>query len=177
MIKYSQSTSGFYRLDVHGSSMPHDAKEITHEQYAALLDGQAQGKSIVQGDDGNPKLQDAPPSADHELIGGLWQISQAKVQARFIAWRKAQLSAFRLARDDMLNQIVGIAFFGSEAGDSALVSACAAARSGLLSLPQQPAVVAATDEAAYSAAIKAAYILIAAAAPSTLKAVLASFKV
>lgn len=65
MYLFSPSTRGFYRRDVHGDNVPTDAVEISDEDHAALMDGQATGKVIEIGTSDLPELQDpAPPSAD-----------------------------------------------------------------------------------------------------------------
>jgi hypothetical protein len=58
---YSRTTLGFYAPAIHGSTMPHDAVEITPAQHAALLDAQAAGKRIVPDANGYPVAQDPPP--------------------------------------------------------------------------------------------------------------------
>lgn len=56
---YSKLTSGFYTESIH-AAMPSDVIEITREQHAALLGGQAKGKRIVADDFGFPVLADPP---------------------------------------------------------------------------------------------------------------------
>lgn len=53
---YSPTTNGFYTLEIHGSNIPADSVEITAEQYAALLQGQSEGKQIVPDENGFPIL-------------------------------------------------------------------------------------------------------------------------
>ena len=67
MIYYSASTNGFYDKAIHGDSIPEDAVEITSEEHAALLEGNAAGKVIVADEDGKPVLQD-PPAPTHEQL-------------------------------------------------------------------------------------------------------------
>lgn len=95
---YAKSTGGFYSEEIHGSrkvtvvapdwqsddpdaipdtieidnpacKIPADAVEITPEEHAALLDGEASGKRIVAAADGRPLLQDPPPPTLDELKG------------------------------------------------------------------------------------------------------------
>lgn len=73
---YSKSTGGFYTHDVHGTNIPHDAVEITAQEHAALLAGQAAGQRIVAGPNGHPKLEDHPLPTHAELV------EQTKVTAR-----------------------------------------------------------------------------------------------
>jgi hypothetical protein len=56
---YSKSTNGFYATEVHGENIPGDAVEITEEQHAELLAGQAQGKVITGDENGNPVLTES----------------------------------------------------------------------------------------------------------------------
>ena len=51
---YSASTRGFYVDEIHGSRMPADAKEISEEEWLALLQQQAAGRQIVPDEDGRP---------------------------------------------------------------------------------------------------------------------------
>lgn len=53
---FSKSTRGFYSQEIHGDNMPADVVEITAEEHAALLHGQAQGKVIDADADGRPFL-------------------------------------------------------------------------------------------------------------------------
>lgn len=57
---YSASTGGFYSRDIHGENIPVDAVEITDEEHAELLEGQAQGQIIAPTADGRPSLQATP---------------------------------------------------------------------------------------------------------------------
>ncbi|MFU2050600.1 hypothetical protein [Bordetella hinzii] len=63
---FSKSTGGFYSPDIHGGAIPDDAVEITEQEYAALMDGQATGKVIVADSDGRPIL--ANPTLTPEEI-------------------------------------------------------------------------------------------------------------
>lgn len=57
-MKYSKSTGGFYSTAIHGSNIPPDAVDISDQQYAALIAGQASGKSIQPNESGFPILRD-----------------------------------------------------------------------------------------------------------------------
>ena len=94
---YSPSTRGFYSEDVHGarrvqvmqgededrrlvevdnptSKIPADAVEITDEEWAALLEGQATGKVIQPGANGHPVLATPPgPALADYLPQRRWQ--------------------------------------------------------------------------------------------------------
>lgn len=63
---FSKSENAFYHTDVHGKNVPSDATEVANAKYAALLTAQANGKSIVGGDDGTP-VAIAPQVSDEEL--------------------------------------------------------------------------------------------------------------
>lgn len=104
------------------------------------------------------------------------KISPEQIQANFEKAKAEKLAEFRVAREVILNQIVGIAFFADKSGDAALVTSCAAARAGLLALPQNPAVQASSDMPAFTAAVVQAYAAIAMAAPASLRQVLKIFK-
>lgn len=61
---YSKGTGGFYSRDIH-ADIPADAVEISDDEYAALIEGQAAGKVISADAQGRPTLSDpAPPSLD-----------------------------------------------------------------------------------------------------------------
>lgn len=54
MYYYSKITSGFYKPEIHGNSIPADAVEISDETYRSLFAMQAEGKQIVSDNDGYP---------------------------------------------------------------------------------------------------------------------------
>ena len=64
---YSKSTGGFYDREIHGDNIPADAVEITPEQHAALMAGQAEGKVIAADENGYPILQDPPPPTTDQM--------------------------------------------------------------------------------------------------------------
>lgn len=65
---YSPSTKGFYDLAIHGSNIPADAIEITAEQHAALMEGQASGQCITCDENGLPCLCDPPAPSTETLL-------------------------------------------------------------------------------------------------------------
>lgn len=73
---YSQSTHGFYDSGIHvGNQIPHDAVEITVEEWQALLEGQASGQVISADANGNPVLvTPAGPTLSQAQDSGLKQI-------------------------------------------------------------------------------------------------------
>ena len=64
---YSKLTGGFYDREIHGDNIPADAVEITAEQHAALMAGQAEGKVIAADENGYPILQDPPPPTPGQM--------------------------------------------------------------------------------------------------------------
>ena len=75
-IFYSKKTGGFYDNQIH-TALPEDAVEITAEYHAALLAGQAQGKTIMPGKDGKPVLATTAPSHLHQWNGKEWVLDKA----------------------------------------------------------------------------------------------------
>lgn len=71
---YSKTTGGFYSREINGDNIPADAVDITVEQHAALLAGQATGKRIVSDANGRPTLQDPPKATAAEI----WEQIKAK---------------------------------------------------------------------------------------------------
>jgi hypothetical protein len=65
---YSPNTGGFYREDVHGDNMPLDVVEVAGEEHAALMAGQAIGKSIQANEQGLPVLVDPPAPSAADVI-------------------------------------------------------------------------------------------------------------
>lgn len=59
-IYYSPEQQGFYLDGIH-DEIPEDAIEITEEEHARLLQGQADGQRIIPGEDGYPELADNLP--------------------------------------------------------------------------------------------------------------------
>ena len=57
---FSKETCGFYSTDIHGSNMPADVVEITHERWVELLDGQVAGLHITSDENGYPVLTQQP---------------------------------------------------------------------------------------------------------------------
>lgn len=87
-----------------------------------------------------------------------------------VTWsREPLLKVVKSGREIALNRLAGIAFAAREAGDSATVEACLAARQSLLDITKLPAVLAATDDASLTAAIGAGYAAIVGACPVNIK--------
>lgn len=66
-MRYSPSTGGFYHAAINGANIPLDAVEITAEQHAGLLEGQAAGQRIIADENGFPVLADYPAPTDEQL--------------------------------------------------------------------------------------------------------------
>lgn len=79
MNYYCASDGGFYSLAFHGL-IPEGAVAVSFEDYALLLEGQEQGKTIAPGADGYPILT-APPRPSPEVMAGMER-----------AWRDARLA-------------------------------------------------------------------------------------
>lgn len=78
---YSKTTNGFYRLDIHGESIPADAVEITDDNHAALLVGQSAGLTIAADDTGRPALVAPPPPGAEQIRAQLIGAVQAHLDA------------------------------------------------------------------------------------------------
>lgn len=78
---YSKSRSGFYDAAIHGNEIPSDAVEITSEEHAKLLNGQANGKIIAADASGHPFLQE-PPAPTSEKITEAVTIMRANAYAK-----------------------------------------------------------------------------------------------
>ncbi|WP_438307569.1 phage tail assembly chaperone [Pseudomonas guariconensis] len=84
---YSASTRGFYSSEINGDDIPGDAVEITLEQHAALLEGEAFGLIIVANAQGLPVLQDRPLPTPEQLavIERVWRDNELSASDRLIA--------------------------------------------------------------------------------------------
>lgn len=83
--KFSASTGGFYATEIHGNNIPADAVDITDEQHAALLAGQASGKIISADANGHPVLTDPAPPTLAESIAALIRQIDADADAIYTA--------------------------------------------------------------------------------------------
>ena len=91
-----------------------------------------------------------------EYVEGDVELQQAFSQS-------ANLQLLRATRSPILNALAGIGF--DSIGDPALVAAVKAARQGLKDMTAHPAILAATSDAEFKAAVKARYAELVAAAP------------
>lgn len=65
-IYYSKKEGGFFADEIH-IDIPADAVEISETRYRSLLNGMAQGRAIVTGANGLPRLGDQPAASAPEL--------------------------------------------------------------------------------------------------------------
>ena len=72
-IYYSKTNQAFYDNQIH-TALPEDAVEISQEQHAALLAGQAQGKTIMPGKNGKPVLAPLAPCPSSTWDGEQWHL-------------------------------------------------------------------------------------------------------
>lgn len=80
---YSPNTGGFYCEDVHGDAMPLDVVEVSADEHAALMAGQAIGKAIQANDQGLPVLVDAPaPSAADQIRTSILVLEESVTHRR-----------------------------------------------------------------------------------------------
>lgn len=72
MIYYSPQTRGFYDKRVH-TAVPDDAVEISDQEHATLLEGEAQGLVITAGPSGQPMLvaPEIPPVTADQLCASI----------------------------------------------------------------------------------------------------------
>lgn len=133
--------------------IPVDAKEISKDHYAALLQGQSEGKRIIGDHAGYPELVTPPPVPFPELA------------ALFMA-------EVRATRQKILGIIMQIGWAADKQGDATMVAAVLAARDALLGITETPAVLAASQREDYEGlrtAVKAEYKAIVGAAPESLR--------
>lgn len=64
---YSSSTGGFYDKEMHGEAIPHDAIEISGNEYERLFKGQTEGMAIVSNEHGYPTLS-SPPTGNADAL-------------------------------------------------------------------------------------------------------------
>lgn len=65
---YSKTTGGFYSTEIHGNNIPADAVEISDQEHADLLSGQASGQLIKTALDGHPYLSNPPAPSQAHII-------------------------------------------------------------------------------------------------------------
>lgn len=87
MMYYSKQTGGFYTREIHGDNIPADAVEITEDEHAALMAGQAAGKTISADASGAPILLDPPPPTPEQIAAAMSAAAQSRLDA-FAATRR-----------------------------------------------------------------------------------------
>jgi len=87
------------------------------------------------------------------------------------------LDLVREARETALDRLMGIAFAAAQTNDTSTVSACLSARTALLNITTDSAVVESTDELSFKLALLNAYTAIKNAAPINVKNAFAAFNI
>ena len=72
MIRYSQSTNGFYDTDIHGKNIPMDAVEVSLSFYRSLMNQQAKGSAIMPSSAGFPVVAEQSPHLYSMWDGDKW---------------------------------------------------------------------------------------------------------
>lgn len=93
---YSESTGSFYDAKINGDAIPADAIEISSEDHAALMAGQASGKRIVAGENGHPTLQEPPPPTQADIIADYERALDQHIDAAAHAKRYTDRFTFAL---------------------------------------------------------------------------------
>lgn len=105
-MKYSKLTGGFYDEAIHGDNVPSDAVEITSEEHAVLLAGQASGKSIVPDANGAPMLVAPPPPTAEEIKAAKWGAIKVDRDRRKAGGFKVGMRWFHSDADSRIQHLV-----------------------------------------------------------------------
>jgi len=92
---------GFYDPKIH--AIPDGAVQLTDDEWAALLDGQAAGKRIVAGADGKPVLDDPAAPARDTLLDTLRQRIDAATDQAILTGFEYQGTGFKLSLENQMN--------------------------------------------------------------------------
>lgn len=65
--KFSPSQVAFYREDIYEGDLPSDVVEVSEAEHADLMQWQSEGKIIVAGPDGRPRVTNPPKASEKEL--------------------------------------------------------------------------------------------------------------
>lgn len=84
MYRYSSSTGGFYRTEIHGDAIPEDAIDVSDEQHEALLAGSSAGLTIAVVD-GSLQLVEPEPIALDVAKATLCRAIDAAADAVYVA--------------------------------------------------------------------------------------------
>lgn len=71
MLYFAKSTNGFYDSEIHGANIPADCVEITAQQHADLLIGQATGSTITSDANGQPVLVAQTGMVEAQIVGAV----------------------------------------------------------------------------------------------------------
>lgn len=93
---YSATTKGFYDRAIHGDNIPQDSIEISPEEHAALLSGQASGKRIEPDLSGRPVLRDKLPLTEAQLVAHYEAALDAHLDAVAQSYRYADRTRLAL---------------------------------------------------------------------------------
>lgn len=94
---------GFYQDDF-GGFVPEGAAEISEAEHLALLEGQANGKQIIE-QNGKPVLIDPAPSPYHTWNGKKWVLPKAQQQAVITAEKSAKLREINQQAQGFINRL------------------------------------------------------------------------
>lgn len=81
MPYFSPSTRGFYTVEANSGFIPEDAVEIEDTVHEQMMAGQAAGKQIAVGKNGQPILADPSPPTEDELIAKCKRDARALLSA------------------------------------------------------------------------------------------------
>lgn len=82
---YSPSAGGFFDTAIHGFGIPADAVSISADQHRALLNAQAEGRSICHDDQGRPfAARASKPKLEERRKGALGRI-RSEARRRILA--------------------------------------------------------------------------------------------
>ncbi|MDZ5633924.1 hypothetical protein [Janthinobacterium sp. GMG1] len=150
VVFYSMKSRGFYPESMRSAydaagSWPDDAVQIPANEFANMQAAVAEGAAVQIDSDGHFIVMVRPPTPYSQLAA-------------------AFLDSVRLVREAVLNRLAGIGFAAMITGDTDVVGGVIKARQALLDITAAPAVVAASDIAALTAAVQVEYQAIISAA-------------
>lgn len=102
-FRYSPSTGGFYRTEVHGEAIPADAVYVSPARHAELMEAQGAGASITASPEtGNPVIA-APSAADAGAVQAQLKAAVASEAESRIASVMPLAKQLAVLRDHVLN--------------------------------------------------------------------------
>lgn len=102
-MKVYYQHGGFYHFE-QDSELPEGATLLTEVEYLALLDGQSNGKQIVE-QKGKPVLVEQQPSPYYEWNGKKWVLPKAQQQAVISAEKSAKLAEINQKAQAFINEL------------------------------------------------------------------------